>query len=241
MRVIVRGDYSGMSREAARIVARQLLAKPNSVIGLPTGDTPTAMYDMLVAMYDQGLLDFSRVITFNLDEYHGLSPDHPRSYYRYMCEKLFDRVNMADENTHIPDGEARDGMIACKRYEEELNRYGEMDLQVLGIGTNGHIGFNEPGTDWGMTVGLVQLSRTTREREAHRFGGIDNVPTMAITVGIKTIMRAKRIILLASGEEKAVPVERAIAGPITDDVPASVLQLHPDVTIVLDQGAASRL
>jgi len=241
MRVIVEADYDEMSREAARIVARQLLAKPDSVVGLPTGDTPTAMYGVLVEMHRMGLLDFSRVITFNLDEYHGLPHDHPHSYHHYMREKLFYHVNVAEENVHIPDGEEEDTSEACARYEEDLDRYGEMDLLVLGIGPNGHIGFNEPGTDWGMKVGLVRLSDATREREASRFGGIDNVPITAITVGIKTIMRAKRILLLASGESKAIPTARAIAGPITDDVPASVLQLHPDVTIVLDRGAASRL
>ena len=241
MRVIVKRDYQEMSHEAARIVARQVLTKPDSVLGLPTGDTPTAMYGNLVDMYKLGLLDFSRVVTFNLDEYYGLSPDHPYSYHRYMREKLFDHVNATDGNVHIPDGGTEDAAAACRRYDEDLKRYEEIDLQVLGIGPNGHIGFNEPGTDWGMTVGLVQLSQTTRDREAPRFGGIDNVPTRAITVGIKTIMRARKILILASGKAKAIPTKRAIAGLITAGVPASVLQLHPDVTVILDQESASQL
>ncbi len=241
MRVIIKNDYRGMSREAARIVAHQVLAKPESVLGLPTGDTPTMMYEELVNMYKLGLLDFSRVVTFNLDEYYGLSPDHPQSYHRYMRENLFDHVNATNENIHIPDGRTKDAKSACKSYQEDLSRYGKIDLQVLGIGPNGHIGFNEPGTDWGMTVGLVRLSDTTRNRVAPRFGGIKNVPVHAITMGIKTIMRSKKILLLASGKAKAIPTKRAIEGPITEAVPASVLQLHPDVTVILDQEAASQL
>jgi len=241
MRVIVKNDYHEMSREAARIVAHQVLAEPESVLGLPTGDTPTMMYEELVNMYKLGLLNFSRVVTFNLDEYYGLPPDHPQSYHRYMREKLFEHVNATNENVHIPDGGMKDATAACRRYEEDLNRYGKIDLQVLGIGPNGHIGFNEPGTDWGMTVGLVRLSDTTRNRVAPRFGGIENVPVYAITMGIKTIMRSKKILLLASGKAKAIPTKRAVEGPITEAVPASVLQLHPDVTLILDQEAASQL
>ena len=241
MRVIVKDDYQEMSQEAARIVARQVLLNPESVLGLPTGDTPTMMYEELVKMYKLNLLDFSRVVTFNLDEYYGLPPDHPQSYHRYMREKLFEHINATDGNVYIPDGSTKDATAACRRYEEDLNRYGKIDLQVLGIGPNGHIGFNEPGTDWGMTVGLVRLSHTTRNRVAPRFGGIENVPVQAITMGIRTIMRSRKILLLASGEGKALPTKRAIGGPITKEVPASVLQLHPDVTLILDQEAASQL
>ena len=241
MHVIVKDDYQEMSREAARILARQVLLNPESVLGLPTGDTPTMMYGELVKMYELNLLDFSRVVTFNLDEYYGLPHDHHLSYHRYMYENLLSHVNAQEKNVHIPDGGTESAESACERYEEELLRHGTIDLQVLGIGPNGHIGFNEPGTDWGMAVGLVQLSQTTRSREASRFGGIENVPTKAITMGIKTIMRARKILLLASGESKAMPTKRAIAGPITEDVPASVLQLHPDVTVILDEDAASRL
>ena len=242
MRVIVKDDYQGMSREAARIVARQVLSKPDSVLGLPTGDTPIGMYATLVQMYKSGLIDFSRVVTFNLDEFCGLPPDHPESYHRYMREKLFAHVNLALENTFILDGTAQDISAECRRYEEALAQHGGIDLQVLGIGTNGHIGFNEPGVDWGMTVGLVTLSEETRRREARHFRDpTQAVPTQALTMGIKTIMRSRRILLLASGEEKAMATEKAIEGPVTKEIPASVLQLHPDVTVVLDQEAASRL
>jgi len=241
MRVIVKDNYQEMCGEAARIVARQVLIDPTSVLGLPTGDTPTGMYRELVKMYEFGLLDFSRVVTFNLDEYYGLSHQHAQSYHRYMREKFFEHVNVQQENVHIPDGGPKDATVACERYEQELERYGRIDLQVLGIGPNGHIGFNEPGTDWGMTVGLVELSDATRQREVERFSGIENVPSYAITIGIRVIMRAKRILLLASGEAKALPAKMAIEGQITKEVPASVLQLHPDVTVILDREAASQL
>jgi len=241
MRVIVKDDYQEMSQEAARIVARQVLLNPESVLGLPTGDTPTMMYGELVKMYELNLLDFSRVVTFNLDEYYGLPPDYPQSYHRYMHETLFDHINIQRGNVHIPDGGTKDLTAASKRYEEDLNRYGKIDLQVLGIGPNGHIGFNEPGTDWGMTVGQVKLSKITRNREAPRFSGIENVPAYAITIGIKTIMRSSKILLLASGKAKAMPVKQAIEGHVTKEVPASVLQLHPNVTLILDQEAASQL
>ena len=239
MRVIVKADYQEMSREAARVVARQVLLKPNSVLGLPTGETPIGMYEELVRMYDLNLLDFSQIVTFNLDEFCGLPPDHPESYHRYMREKLFAHINIKLDNTFIPDGTAPDINAECRRYEEAITQHGGIDLQVLGIGPNGHIGFNEPGTDWGMTVGRVRLSDVTRNREAPRFGGIENVPECALTMGIKSIMRARKILLLASGAGKVTPVQKALTGPVTLDVPASVLQLHPDVTVVLDRAAAA--
>ncbi len=241
MRVIVSDDCTVMGREAARVVARQVLLKPDSVLGLPTGETPIGMYAELVEMHAHRLIDFSHVVTFNLDEFRGLPHDHPGSYHRYMREKLFDHVNIQPENAFILDGTAPDVTEECRRYEEALTHRGGIDLQVLGIGPNGHIGFNEPGTDWGMTVGLVRLSDVTRNREAPRFGGIENVPTHALTLGIKSIMRARKVLLLACGPEKATPVRNALTGPVTLDVPASVLQLHPDVTVVLDKSAAALL
>lgn len=239
MRVIVTNDYQEMSCEAARIVARQILAKEDSVLGLPTGDTPTGMYEELVQLYNQGLIDFSKVITFNLDEYYGLPPDHPGSYHRYMREKLFGHVNIQEANIHIPDGVAKDIEEECRRYEEEMHRYGGIDLQILGIGPNGHIGFNEPGSDWGMTTGLVKLSEETRRRVSRHFRDPTEVPTQAITMGIKTIMRARKILLLASGKEKAKTTTEALKGPVTKKVPASILQLHPMVTAILDKAAGS--
>jgi len=243
MRVIVATDYKELSQKAARIVARQILLKEDSVLGLPTGETPIGMYEELIRIYNQGLIDLSRVITFNLDEYYGLSQDHPQSYHRYMRERFFKYVNIPGENIHIPDGLASDPEEECRRYEEEITHHGGIDLLVLGLGPNGHIGFNEPGSDWGTETRLVTLSGETRQREARRFEGLDLdlVPTQAITMGIKTIMRAGKILLLASGEEKAEAVSRALDGPIVREVPASILQLHPDVIAILDVAAASKL
>ncbi len=241
MKLIVLADYEGLSREAARVVARQILLKGDSVLGLPTGETPIGMYENLIRFYDQGLLDLSRVITFNLDEYYGLPQDHPQSYRRYMRERFFRHVNIPEENIHIPDGLVPDPEEECRRYEAELARHGGLDLLILGLGPNGHIGFNEPGSDWGTETRLVALSEETRRREARRFGSLDLVPTRAITMGIKTIMRARKILLLASGREKALALKKAVQGPITKAVPASVLQLHPEVTVILDREAGSLL
>jgi len=239
MRVVVTNNYQEMSREAARIVARQILAKEDSVLGLPTGDTPTGMYEELVQLDNRRLIDFSKVITFNLDEYYGLPLDHPGSYHRYMREKLFDHVNIQEGSIHIPDGVAKDIEEECRRYEEEIYRYGGIDLQILGIGPNGHIGFNEPGSDWEMTTRLVKLSEETRRRESRYFRDPTEVPTQGITMGIKTIMKARKILLLASGKEKAKATTKALKGPVTKKVPASILQLHPMVTVVLDKEAGS--
>lgn len=239
MRVIVTNNYREMSCEAGRIVARQILAKEDSVLGLPTGDTPIGMYEEVVQLDNRRFIDFSKIITFNLDEYYGLSPDHPQSYHRYMREKLFNHVNAQEGNIHVPDGVARDIEEECRRYEEEIYRYGGIDLQILGIGPNGHIGFNEPGSDWETTTRLVKLSEETRRREARHFRDPAEVPTQAITMGIKTIMRATIILLLACGKEKAEITFKALKGPITKQVPASTLQLHPTVTVILDKEAGS--
>ena len=220
-------------------MARQILLKGDSVLGLPTGETPIGMYEGLIQFYKRGLIDLSRVVTFNLDEYYGLPQDHPQSYHRYMKEKFFEHVNIPRESIHIPDGLTSDPKEECRRYEEEIAHHGGIDLLVLGLGPNGHIGFNEPGSDWGTETRLVSLSEETRRREAKRFGGLDLVPTQAITMGLKTIMRARRILLLASGQEKAKAVREALEGPIRQEVPASILQLHPTVTIILDKEAAS--
>jgi glucosamine-6-phosphate deaminase len=241
MRLEIVADYEELSREAARLVARQILLKEDSVLGLPTGETPIGMYRELVRMSREGLLNFSKVITFNLDEYVGLEPSHPQSFHHYMQVHLFGHLAIPPEQIHIPDGTAADLEEECQRYEEEIARHGGIDLLVLGLGLNGHIGFNEPGSDWGTMTRLVALSEETRRREAGRFGGLDLVPTQAITMGIKTIMRARRLLLLASGEEKAGIVREVLQGPIVKEVPASILQLHPDATMILDAAAASKL
>jgi len=241
MRVIVTNNYEEMSCEAARIVARQILAKEDSILGLPTGDTPIGMYEELVYMYNQGFIDLSKAITFNLDEYYGFPVDHPQSYHQYMREKLFNYVNIQEENIHIPDGAAKDIEEECRRYEEEIYRYGGIDLQILGIGSNGHIGFNEPGSDWGMITGLVKLSEETKRREAGHFRDPTEVPTQGITMGIKTIMKARKILLLASGKKKAKATTKALEGPVTKRVPASILQLHPMVTVLVDKEAGKSI
>ncbi len=239
MRIIVTDNYGEMSQAAARTVARQILAKQDSVLGLPTGNTPIGMYGQLIKLCSHGLISFSKVVTFNLDEYRGLSSDHPGSFYQYMRENLFDQVDIREENIHILDGIAPDTEGECRQYEEEIRRHGGIDLQVLGIGLNGHIGFNEPGSNWGSKTRLVNLSAETRRRESRNFRDPGEIPTQAITMGIRTIMRAKRILLLASGQEKAPAAKQALRGPVTEKAPASVLQLHPAVTVILDKEASS--
>jgi glucosamine-6-phosphate deaminase len=239
MKTIVTNNYTEMSRMAARIVARRILVNERFVLGLPTGDTPAGMYQELVEMYNFGLIGFSKVITFNLDEYYGLSMDNPLSYHRYMSERLFDRVNIRKENIYIPEGSAEDAEKECRRYEEELRRHGGINLQVLGIGINGHIGFNEPGSDWESITRLVELSEQTRD--STRFVDPTEVPAQAITMGIKTIMKAREILLLASGKEKAKTIREALDGPVTKNVPASILQLHPMVTVLVDKEAYFKL
>ena len=241
MEIVVEPSYREMSQAAARIVARQILLKSDSVLGLPTGDTPVGMYQALVRMYNQGLVDFSKVVTFNLDEFYGLSPDCHQSYRHYMQEQLLDHVNLRNENVYILNGTVTDVEKECRRYEKEIYHHGGIDLQVLGIGPNGHIGFNEPGSGWGTVTRLVTLLEETRRRESKNFSSLSEVPTKAITVGIKTIMNAKKILLLASGKEKARAVKEAFEGSITTKVPASILQLHPNVIAIVDSAAGSLL
>ncbi|ADL07107.1 glucosamine-6-phosphate deaminase [Thermosediminibacter oceani] len=241
MKIIVAGDYQEMSRIAANIIAEEIKKKPDLVLGLATGSTPLGTYRELVRMYKEGKLDFSRVITFNLDEYYGLSPDDKRSYHYYMYRNFFDHVNVRPENIHIPDGTARDVEEECLRYDEEIKKCGGIDLQLLGIGVNGHIGFNEPGDELLTATHLTDLAPDTLAANARFFGSIDEVPRKAITVGLGTIIQAKKILLLASGPEKA-----AIMAELLDDdavstrVPASFLLLHRDVTVVMDKDAAAK-
>lgn len=235
--VIVKDDYKEMSREAARMVACQILTNKRAVLGLPTGNTPIGMYAELVRLYKQGLVDFRNVATFNVDEHYSISPQEEYSYHQYMRKHLFDHVNIRAENIHIPDGNTGDEIGACQRYEGKICQYGGVDLQVLGLGVNGHIGFNEPGSDWNTTTRLVKLSQETTQREERRFETLDLVFNQAITMGIKTIMGARKILLLACGKEKAEIIIEALEGPVTRKVPASILQLHPMLTVVLDKEA----
>jgi glucosamine-6-phosphate deaminase len=241
MKLIIADDYEELSRRAARIIARQIMLRPISVLAMPTGDTPLGMYRELARMATEGLISFSAVITFNLDEYRGLPPEHPQSYYRYMHEHLFENIDIQEQNVHIPNGLAQDVEAECRRYDAEICKHGGIDLQVLGIGVNGHIGFNEPGSDWGMSTTLVKLSEETRQQELRHFSRLEDVPTQALTMGIKTIMHARKILLLATGREKAPAVRAALRGPIVKEVPASVLQLHPQMTVLLDREASTLL
>ena len=241
MRILSSRDYDQMSRRAAYVVAGQVLSKPRSVLGLATGETPLGLYRELVRFFQEGDLDFSDVVTFNLDEYLGLPRHDPHSYAWYMEEHLFRFVNVAPERRHIPDGTAADPGAECLRYERTLEAAGGVDLQILGLGRDGHIGFNEPDVKFEKGTHVVELAASTIQANARFFPSPDQVPTRALSMGIKTIMSAKRILLLASGKEKADAIAAAVRGPVTPDLPASVLQLHPDATFVVDAAAASKL
>jgi glucosamine-6-phosphate deaminase len=240
MKIIVVSDYERMSEEVAKIVQAQIAVKPDSVLGLATGSTLLGTYRKLVEMAKDGL-DFSQVTTFNLDEYVGLAGDHPQSYRYYMEQNLFSGVNIPREKTFIPNGTAADLAAECAAYEEKIKGAGGIDLQLLGIGSNAHIGFNEPGSEFGSTTRLVDLAESTIEDNSRFFASREEVPTQAISMGIKSIMQAKQIVLMANGENKADAIWATVLGPVTSDVPASVLQLHPFVTLVLDEAAASKL
>ncbi|MCX7695364.1 MAG: glucosamine-6-phosphate deaminase [Caloramator sp.] len=241
MRIIVTENYDELSKKAADIVASQLILKPKSVIGFATGGTPIGMYREIVKMYREGKFTFKDVTTFNLDEYYGLDRENPQSYYFYMMEHLFKHVDIDENNINIPNGRAENIEKECIEYEEKIEKAGGIDLQILGIGKNGHIGFNEPDVKFEAKTHLVRLDEDTIKANSRFFNSIDEVPTKAISMGIKTIMHARKIVLLASGKQKAEIIEKMVNGPITPDVPASILQLHPDVTLILDKEAASQL
>ena len=241
MRIYKGKDYADMSRKAANIISAQVIMKPDCVLGLATGSTPIGLYQQLVAWYEKGDLDFSEVRTVNLDEYKGLSRENDQSYYYFMHHNLFDHVNLPAENSHLPNGMEPDSDKECRRYSELIRSMGGVDLQLLGIGHNGHIGFNEPGGAFDNDVHCVNLTQSTIEANKRFFASADDVPKQAYTMGIKTIMQAKKILIVASGEDKADIVRDAFFGPITPKVPASVLQLHNDVTLVADEAALSKI
>ena len=241
MQVIVVEGYEELSREAARWTARRLLGRPDLVLALPTGDTPVGMYRELVRLHREGLVDFSQATAFNLDEYLGLPPDHPESFASYMHRYLWDHVDLRAEARHIPRSLPEDPEAECRRYEQLLEEAGGIDLAVLGLGRNGHIAFNEPGTPFESRTHVAELSHETREEEAIRFGGLERVPKLAITMGIRTIMNARELLLLVSGEEKREVLTRALTGPVTPRLPASVLQLHPRLVVLADRAAAEGL
>ena len=228
-----------LSRKSANIISAQVIMKPDCVLGLATGSSPVGTYRQLIEWYKKGDLDFSRVTTINLDEYKGLSPDNEQSYRYFMNKNLFDHVNIDKAHTFVPDGLESDSDKACARYNEIIRAHGGIDLQLLGLGNNGHIGFNEPGAAFEKETHLVDLAESTIRANARFFASIDEVPKQAYTMGIRTIMQAKKILVVVSGEGKADIVSRAFFGPVTPEVPASILQMHPDVTVVCDEAALS--
>ena len=234
-------DYEDMSKKAANIIASQVVLKPDCVLGLATGSTPIGAYKNLVEKYEQGDLDFSQVTTVNLDEYKGLPRENDQSYYYFMHDNLFDHVNVKPENAHLPDGTNEDANEECARYEELIRSLGGQDLQLLGLGHNGHIGFNEPDTVFEKTTHCVDLQESTIEANKRFFASADDVPKQAYTMGIGTIMQAKKILVVVSGEDKADTVAKAFFGPVTPEVPASILQFHKDVILVADEAALSKV
>ena len=241
MKIYKAKDYKDMSRKAANIISAQVIMKPNCVLGLATGSTPIGTYDQLVEWYNKGDLDFSEVTTVNLDEYKGLPRTNDQSYYYFMHQHLFDRVNIDPERTNVPNGMEPDAEKECGRYEELIRSLGGVDLQLLGLGHNGHIGFNEPGEAFEKETHCVDLTGRTIEANKRFFASADDVPKQAYTMGIKTIMQAKKILIVVNGENKADIVERAFFGPVTPEVPASILQLHNDVTLVGDEAALAKI
>jgi glucosamine-6-phosphate deaminase len=242
MLVVLVPDAAALDREAARIVAHRVREKPAITLGLAAGSTPLGMYRELIRLHREEGLDLSRATTFNLDEYLGLAPSHPRSLHRFMREAFFDHVNIPSTRTHIPDGTAAGDLEAyCTEYERQIERAGGIDLQVLGIGRDGHVGFNEPTSSLASRTRVKTLARPTIEDTRSVFGEGERVPECAITMGIGTILEAREILLLGAGPAKQEAVARAVEGPVTASVPASALQLHPRVTVLLDREAAAGL
>ncbi|MDH8678711.1 glucosamine-6-phosphate deaminase [Fusibacter bizertensis] len=241
MNIIIVKDYEEMSRKAAHLFVAQILNKPNSVLGLATGSTPMGLYKELIRFFNEGMISFQSATAFNLDEYVGLEKEHPQSYWRFMQENFFTKVDLPVERQFIPSGVAEDIAAESYNYDKNITSKGGIDLQVLGIGRNGHIGFNEPDLKFEARTHVVKLDEQTIEDNARFFDDISMVPTLAISMGVKTIMQSRSIILLASGKEKGEAIKKMLSGNITPELPASVLQLHPSVTAIIDLAAASML
>jgi len=241
MRIILADNYEEMSKKAAAIVRNQIILKPDCVLGLATGDTPIGMYKELIKMHDNKEVDFSEVTTFNLDEYCKLNRDNTQSYYYYMNHNFFKHINVKKENTYIPNGAAKDIDEECRNYERQIKNKGGIDLQVLGIGANGHIGFNEPDINFEAETHLVKLDKMTIEANSRFFSSKDEVPTTAISMGIETIMKSRMIVLLANGEIKADAIYKTVKGKMCPEVPASIIQLHPNATMIIEKNAAKLL
>ncbi|WMC92625.1 glucosamine-6-phosphate deaminase [Kineothrix sp. MB12-C1] len=239
MNIVRAKDYQDMSKKAAGIIASQIIMKPNCVLGLATGSTPIGAYENLVEWYQNGDLDFSKVSSVNLDEYRGITRENDQSYYYFMNKNLFGKVNIDKANTHLPDGMESDSDKACSDYNKAIEAVGGIDLQLLGLGHNGHIGFNEPSEEFVPDTHCVDLAPSTIEANKRFFASYDDVPKQAYTMGIRNIMLARKVLVVVSGEDKAAIVRDAFFGPITPKVQASVLQLHPNVTLVADEAALS--
>lgn len=241
MKIIKTKDYEHMSRVTANLLSAQVIMKPDCVLGLATGSTPVGAYKQLVQWFQKGDLDFSEVTSVNLDEYKGLSPENDQSYRYFMNHNLFDHINIRKDHTFVPNGLEPDAEKACDDYNKIIHDLGGIDLQLLGLGNNGHIGFNEPSSSFEKETHCVDLTQSTIDANARFFSSLSEVPRQAYTMGIQTIMQAKKIVVAVSGQGKASIVKEAFFGPITPQVPASVLQLHGDVTVVGDEAALSML
>ncbi|MBF8437741.1 glucosamine-6-phosphate deaminase [Halanaerobiaceae bacterium Z-7014] len=241
MRVEIVKDYGKLSRKAARFVSGLIEMNPQAALGLPTGSTPLGLYEELVDIHEEYDLDFSYVKTFNLDEYIGLSRDHTRSYYNYLQENFIQKVNLKSRNTYFIDGKAPDKKEECNKYEEKILQVGGLDLVILGIGRNGHIGFNEPAEELIAKTHQVELAKETIEANSRFFESKEEVPQGALTMGVGTILNADQILLIANGNSKAAAIERLFSGKISTNFPASLLHTHPAVTVMIDQEAAERI
>ncbi len=241
MEVVIKRDYEQMSKAAAQLVVDVLNTKPNAVLGMATGSTPLGLYQELVRLYKAGHVDFSRVTTFNLDEYVGLPANHPQSYHYFMREHFFQHVNIPQHNINIPSGTTSNYPAFCQWYEGRIAECGGIDLQILGIGSDGHIAFNEPGSSLSSRTRLKTLSKQTIDDNARFFERRESVPVYAITMGVGTILDARRLVLVASGKTKAKAIAHAVEGPVTSMVTASAIQLHRDATVIVDGEAAAGL
>ena len=241
MKIIRAKDYKDMSRKAANVISAQVIMKPNCVLGLATGGTPVGTYAQLIDWYNKGDVDFSDVTTVNLDEYRGISRENDQSYWYFMHKNFFNSVNIRPDHIHVPDGSNPDAAAACRDYDEIIRSVGGIDLQLLGIGPDGHIGFNEPGAAFELGTHCVDLTESTIEANKRFFDKKEDVPRQAYTMGIKSIMQARKVLMIASGANKADIIKQAFFGPVTPEVPASILQMHPDFVLVLDEEAASKI
>ncbi len=241
MRVVILPDATSVAGFGADVFIQQILKKPDSVLGLATGSTPLALYQQLISANQNKKISFKNVTSFNLDEYWGLSESHPQSYRQFMNQQFFNHIDIDKHQTYIPQGDAADPFIACQDYENKIQKLGGIDIQLLGIGRNGHIGFNEPSSSLMSRTRIKTLTRATIEDNARFFAAGEYQPHMALTMGIGTILDAKKIILLATGKSKASAIKACVEGPLTAACPASALQLHPQATLILDEDAASEL